>query len=277
MIVPETTSRSIVLIEHPLSPYAQKIRIFLREKHLPFDLASPQAGGPGRDGFAAFNPRAEVPMLVHGDLRLYDSTVILEYLEETFPDPPLMPATPAARARSRTIEDVCDTHWEAINWGLSEVRFFGRGGDALGPTLQANGLTQAGQMQQWLTGELGQGPWLEGAAFGWADMTALPYVSMSAFFGAPPPAGSPLADWLVRGSERASVAQTFAEAMATIPAMEKIGGLFAAGGRRRQFRDHRLEWMIRSGGIDVVVDGLEKDDIRFTDLSRFAASAALEA
>jgi hypothetical protein len=34
-------------------------------------------------------------------------------------------------------------------------------------------------------------------------------------------------------------------------------------GFRRQYRDHRLEWMIKSGGIDVVLEGLRKDNIRF--------------
>jgi hypothetical protein len=59
-----------------------------------------------------------------------------------------------------------------------------------------------------------------------------------------------------------------------IPGMNAIAHSLAAGMFRRQFRDHRLEWMIRSGGLQVVVDGLAKSDIRFTDTARFAEQAA---
>jgi glutathione S-transferase len=137
-----TVTESILLYEHPLSPYAQKVRILLREKGLVFDSQTPAAIGSGSDNpsLAQLNPRLEVPALVHEGAMLFDSTIILEYLEERFPAPAMMPAAPAARARMRMIEEVCDTHWEAINWGLGEVRFFGRGGDTLGPVLRAAAL-----------------------------------------------------------------------------------------------------------------------------------------
>jgi glutathione S-transferase/RNA polymerase-associated protein len=52
--------------------------------------------------------------------------------------------------------------------------------------------------------------------------------------------------------------------------MDSIADALAAGTFRRQFRDHRLEWMIRSGGVQVVLDGLAKNDIRFTETAQFA-------
>ena len=58
--------------------------------------------------------------------------------------------------------------------------------------------------------------------------------------------------------------------------MESIAGSLAAGSFRRQFRDHRLEWMIRSGGMQVVLDGLAGGDIRFTETSRFAGHGRAE-
>lgn len=263
----------ILLHEHPLSPYAQKIRILLREKSLPFEFMTPDAIGSGGDNpsLARLNPRFEVPSLVHEGVTIFDSTIILEYLEERFPEPAMMPAAPAARARMRMIEEVCDTHWEAINWGLGEVRFFGRGGETLGPVLRAAAVDQVGHMHHWLEGLLGDDPWLTGAAFGWGDLAALPYVTMSDMFGVAPPAGSALAAWLDRAMQRASVALTVDEALATIPAMETVSDWIKTGAFKRQFRDHRLEWMIRSGGLQVVIDGLANDDIRFTDLARFAA------
>jgi glutathione S-transferase/RNA polymerase-associated protein len=263
---------AILLYEHPLSPYAQKVRILLREKGLAFEARRPSRLGRSADNpeLADLNPRLEVPALVHEGQTIFDSTVILEYLEERFPSPPMMPASPAARARLRMIEEVCDTHWEAINWGLGEVRFFRRGGEALGPRLREAAVEQVGHMYRWLEGLLGSSPWLNGEQFGWGDLSALPFATMSSMFGIDPPTGSAVAGWLQRGRQRPSVSQTVDEALATIPAMEGVADAVKAGAFRRQFRDHRLEWMIRSGGLQIVIDGLADGDIRFTDTARFA-------
>src|SRR6202000_2839300 len=91
----------ITLYDHPLSPYAQKVRIALREKGVPFQVALP--GGLGAGGaageFAEANPRAEVPVLIDGEARVFDSTIILEYLEDAYPTPAMLPASAAERAR----------------------------------------------------------------------------------------------------------------------------------------------------------------------------------
>jgi glutathione S-transferase len=263
---------TIALYEHPLSPYAQKIRILLREKNLPFESRLPGRLGRSADNpeLAELNPRLEVPALVHEGQTIFDSTIILEYLEETFSKPPMMPASPAARARMRMIEEVCDTHWEAINWGLGEIRFFRRGGDTLGPVLRQVAVEQLEHMYAWLEALLGASEWLTGKQFGWGDLCALPFVTMSSMFGIDPPAGSAVSRWLERNRQRPSVRRTVDEALATIPAMDSIADALAAGTFRRQFRDHRLEWMIRSGGVQVVLDGLAKNDIRFTETAQFA-------
>jgi len=78
-----------------------------------------------------------------------------------------------------------------------------------------------------------------------------------------PAAGSKLAAWLARVSARPSVAQTFAEARAFDIAAFDVAGLVERGLFKREYRDHRLEWMIRSGGMEVVVKGLAAGDIRF--------------
>jgi glutathione S-transferase len=278
MLGVEPMTGTIVLYEHPLSPYAQKIRILLREKNVPFECRLPKRLGRGGDNpeLAELNPRLEVPALVHDDQTIFDSTIILEYLEETFPEPAMMPNSPAARAGMRTIEEVCDTHWEAINWGLGEIRFFRRGGEILGPVLRQAAVEQLGHMYAWLEALLGGSQWLAGERFGWGDLAALPFVTMSSMFSVDPPAGSAVAGWLERSRRRPSVSRTVDEALATIPGMESIAGSLAAGSFRRQFRDHRLEWMIRSGGMQVVLDGLARGDIRFTETSRFAGHGRAE-
>ena len=89
----------MLLLEHPLSSYAQKVKIALREKGVPFRAELPEDFGTGRADtpFVRANPRAEVPVLIDGDVRVFESTVILEYIEERWPDPPLLPRDPAGR------------------------------------------------------------------------------------------------------------------------------------------------------------------------------------
>ena len=75
------------LYDHPFSPYAQKVKIALREKGQPFEPPLPQGIGAGGAGgeFVEANPRAEVPALIDGDVKVFDSTIILEYIEDKWP------------------------------------------------------------------------------------------------------------------------------------------------------------------------------------------------
>src|SRR5258708_36457382 len=72
------------------------------------------------------NPRLQVPALVDDGFGIFDSTIILDYIEEKWPTPAMLPTSPRERARVRMIEDVCDTYYEAINWGLMELRAWKR-------------------------------------------------------------------------------------------------------------------------------------------------------
>lgn len=257
----------MILFEHPLSPYSQKVKLALREKGLPFELRVPDGLGSGAGysaDFADASPRIEVPALIDGDARVFDSTVILEYLEDKWPTPPLLPPTAAARARARMIEDAMDTHYEAINWGLIEVRFMGRCSDELAAQLRARAGAQTAAWRRWLNSELGNAPWFGGEHFGWADVAVVPYINCSASFGLPPEADTPLAAWLARVNARPAVAQTAREAAAAIPTLAGLDALVRDGLFKREYRDHRLEWMIKSGGLQVVLDGLAQDNIRFS-------------
>lgn len=263
----------MILYDHPLSPYAQKVRIMLREKKQPFEMIIPDGLGSGAStSYAAHNPRMEVPALVVGDTTLFDSTIILEYLEDRFPDPPLRPADPLDRARCREIEEVCDTHYEAINWGLGEIRFFGRGG-ARTDELRASAARETAALQSWLEAQISPSGWLTGDNYGWADLVAVPYVTMSQIFGFPPAPTSKLNGWLEKVIARPAVAKTIGEAAAAVAGMAHYSGLLDEGGMRRHFRDHRLEWMIRAGGLEVVLDGLAKNNIRFTNIDLFQRGA----
>ncbi|QNE32576.1 glutathione S-transferase family protein [Sphingomonas sp. NBWT7] len=259
---------AVTIWDHPLSPYAQKVKIALREKGVGFDTAIP--GGIGVGGaagdFVAANPRAEVPALIHDDAAIFDSTIILEYIEDAWPTPPLLPATPAERARVRMIEEVVDTHLEAVNWGLSELRWFRRAEGPLGDALAGKAAAQIRGYHAWLERALGNREWFNGDSFGWGDLSVVPYINGSAGHGVPPAEGSPLAAWLARANARPSVRDTVAEATAVAASggMGDVAKLLDQGLFKREYRDHRLEWMVKSGGIDVVTQGLAKGNIRFS-------------
>lgn len=90
----------IQLYTFELCPYAHRVRLALAEKGLAaemleVDLKSKPAS------FLRISPTGAVPLLVHGNVKLWESAVISEYVDETFPDPPLLPATPAERALAR--------------------------------------------------------------------------------------------------------------------------------------------------------------------------------
>ena len=255
----------MLLYEAPGSPYAQKIKIALREKAVAFDVEWPESLGTGRtdNSFGTGNPRAQVPLLVDGQMRIFDSTIILEYIEERWPDPPLLPRSPEARAAARMTEDVCDTQYEAVTWGFGEVMTFGRATGALADTLRAAAARQTAMLQDWLAARLGEAAWFGGATFGWADAAVAPMLNRSVLNGMGPPPGNGLAGWYDRLRQRPSVATTFAEYAAAAARMPATVEAFKTGGKVREYRDHRLEWMVKSGGIDVVLAGLRENNIRF--------------
>ncbi|WP_068877128.1 MULTISPECIES: glutathione S-transferase family protein [unclassified Phenylobacterium] len=258
----------ITLYDHPFSPYAQKVKISLREKGLAFE--APMPGGLGAGGaqgaFVDASPRAEVPALVDGDVRIFESTIILEYLDDAYPEPAMRPASAAERARVRMLEEVMDTHFEAINWGLSEIRWFRRAEGEAAEALVAAARAQTDGFYAWLEKQLGDREWFNGEGFGWGDLSVVPYLNGSVGHGHPPPEGSRLAAWLARANARPSVAACVADIAALNVAgasMTNVAELVEQGLFKREYRDHRLEWMIKSGGVAVVLRGLERGNIRF--------------
>ena len=254
------------LYEHPLSAYAMKVKIALNEKELEYETAIPDGMATGKAGgeFADANPRAEVPTLVDGDFRVFDSTIILEYIEDKWPQPPLMPKAPAERALVRMIEDVMDTQYEQNNWGTFEVLHYKRAGGDLADKLITYGKNNIEQLQAWLDRKLGDRPWFGGDAFGWGDLSVIPYLNRSAGYGYLPPKGSRLAAWFERVNKRDSVAKVRMQMQAALEKMPDLAHMLRSGQVIRQYRDHRLEWMIAAGGMSVVLQGMQKGTIRFS-------------
>ena len=97
------------LYSSSLSLFSREVEIALAEKGLAYEremVAFTQAGGytPKHPAVLAANPKAQVPVLVDGDVTLFDSTLIFEYLEDAYPEPALLPQGAAARAACRMLE-----------------------------------------------------------------------------------------------------------------------------------------------------------------------------
>lgn len=77
-----------------------RVRIVMAEKGITADMLEVDVGNVPED-LAELNPYQSIPTLVDRDLVLFDAQIIMEYLDERFPHPPLMPVDPVSRARSR--------------------------------------------------------------------------------------------------------------------------------------------------------------------------------
>lgn len=258
----------LTFYEHPLSAYAMKAKMALLFKKREFKAITPEGLAVGSAGgeFLDASPRAEIPALIDGDVQLFDSTIILEYLEDKWPTPPLLPETPAERARVRMIEDVMDTLYEANNWGHMEVTRFKRASGALADKLVASAQANISQLQGWLDKQLGDRTWFNGDQFGWGDICVAPFVNRSAVAGMAPSGKSGLAAWLERANQQECVSITIGQMKEVVANLPDMAALIAEGKIIRQYRDHRLEWMIRGGGISVIQEGMDKGTIRFSRL-----------
>ena len=99
------------LYTFPESINAQKVRIVLEEKGVSYEKIHVDLAGGGQfhPEFRRISPYGVVPVLDDDGTLVYESTIINEYLDEKFPDPPLMPKDPAGRARARMMEDFADS------------------------------------------------------------------------------------------------------------------------------------------------------------------------
>jgi glutathione S-transferase len=253
----------VTLFDIPLSPYAQKVKMALLEKGVAFETKVPDLVTPDPE-FVALSPRLEVPVLVDGDVQLFDSSVIVQYIEERWTDMPLLPAKPAERARVRILEEICDTAYDAVNWGVAEVTVFNRATGDVAERLLSMARTQVTALNERLERELGSRPWFNGDAFGFGDVIAYPFVNGAASLGNKPPPGSQVERWLKAVRSRPSAARLKADIVDTMPLFMNRPQEIADGKLRRQYRDHRLDWMLRSGGLDIVIEGIKNGTIRFS-------------
>ncbi|MBL4571242.1 MAG: stringent starvation protein A [Alcanivorax sp.] len=105
-----TKRSSMTFFSSPEDHYSHRVRIVLAEKGVTVDIVDVDSNNKPED-LASLNPYNEVPTLVDRELTLYQSTVIMEYLDERFPHPPLLPVYPVARAQSRLLIHRIERDW----------------------------------------------------------------------------------------------------------------------------------------------------------------------
>jgi RNA polymerase-associated protein len=101
--------------------YSHRVRIVLAEKGINFESVDVDPAHPPED-LMELNPYGRVPTLVDRDLVLYDAQVIMEYLDERFPHPPLMPVDPVSRAQSRMTLRRIQQDWDTLVEKLRKSR-----------------------------------------------------------------------------------------------------------------------------------------------------------
>ncbi len=103
----------MTLFSDPICPYCHRVRMVLAEKGIAVEVVDVDAYALP-DEVMDFNPYATVPTFVDRDLRLYESQIIMEYLDERFPHPPLLPVDPVSRASARLFMYRIDRDWYTL-------------------------------------------------------------------------------------------------------------------------------------------------------------------
>ena len=103
--------RSVMtLFSGPSDLYSHQTRIVLAEKGVNVDITTVDEENPSEE-LAELTPNSDIPTLVDRELVLYNSRIIMEYLDERFPHPPLMPVYPVERAKSRLLMQRIESEW----------------------------------------------------------------------------------------------------------------------------------------------------------------------
>lgn len=106
--------RSVMtLFSGPTDIFSHQVRIVLAEKGVSVEIEHVEPGHLPQD-LIDLNPYQSVPTLVDRDLTLYDPHIIMEYLDERFPHPPLMPVYPVARGTSRQLMHRIQNDWYSL-------------------------------------------------------------------------------------------------------------------------------------------------------------------
>lgn len=199
-------SEPIRLYSGPLSMFGAKTEIAALEKGItvdlvmvPFDMA--KLYQPKHPEVLRINPKAQVPVLVQGEVEIFDSTQIFEYFEDLRPEPPLWPKTPAGRAKARLLEHKSDeVFFPPI------IRLMGLQ-DSLDEPAAVVAQEASARYYEEMERQLGDAPFLAGT-YSYADIAFYMAQLFAARMSAPMTGATPkLIAWRARMTKRLAVRQ----------------------------------------------------------------------
>ncbi|MGH8286945.1 MAG: glutathione S-transferase family protein, partial [Steroidobacteraceae bacterium] len=239
----EHEARMLTLYDNAFSPFARKVRMALEHKGLDFE-AIDGLRSDNQVALARVNPRREVPVLVDGGLTVVNSSHILQYLDEAYPQRPLLPAALAARVRARHWERISDSLLDGILLNVS-IWMWAERTDKRPPAMEARAREDLHSIYSALERELTKaGDFIVGT-LSIADLALFPHLrsAKTLGFGIDPTRYPRLTAWLER--------------MESLPIgrddVKRLKAFFATIDKQRFerkkifWRGDRIEWLLAAG------------------------------
>jgi len=194
------------------SPYAWRVQLALEEKGIPYEpvLLSFSQGDHKKPEHLARHPHGKVPAITDDGVTVYESTPIVEYLEEKHPEKPLLPRDPAARARVRMEEFEAALYFGDAFREVGQRVFF-TPPEQRDQTAIESARAKVRSLLHALEARVkGRGPFLVGETLTRADLAWLPFVELAARGGVELDDATPtLRAWRDRMRQRPSYERSY--------------------------------------------------------------------
>ena len=245
------------LIGSPFSPFSRKVQLVLDHKGLEYELIN--GGTPeAHEELRALNRRAEVPVLIDGDLTIVNSADIVAYLDYVHPEPPVHPSKLADRVAARAWERLSDSTVDAILVDISLWSWANR------PDKMPDGMLEAAQrdlddIYAQLETALEDEAFIVGDTISIADLALFPHLSASGVLGVPidPDRFPKLVDWLGRMFALPICQRDIERVRDFMPKRAELGLEMDKIG----WRGDRIEWVLARGFHDWLLGEIRADRV----------------
>ena len=149
-------------------PFAIRVRVTLEEKNLEYQMIEEKLSAKSTD-LLKLHPEGRVPLLIHGGQVIHESSIITEYIDDFFPNPPLRPIDPLERAQLRMLTYWCDRTFKL------DLDIFKYQWQMLSETERSELKSRLQKHLLKLDELLGSAPFLMGAEFSLADIHVFPF------------------------------------------------------------------------------------------------------